>query len=166
MTLYDLTKKYGEGKGENMMWKSLRIVSDAVENGMDEESKSELMRKIYNTIADGHYNEEYALADVAQMFYNDNAGDQHYAPYWTVPQVKEVYESVKGKIPTSYNFWDFYVALQMQKSDLYPLLSRWFPDDTPEQMDKRLVEATLNWLTDDDNPFGDKKVWGYVNANK
>lgn len=166
MNLYELTKKYGEGNGEEMMWKAVKIISDSVEKDMDDKAKHELMRRIYGAMSDCHYNEEYAIEDVEGMFYIDEAGEMHYAPYWTVPQVKEVYESVKATITAGYNFWDFYVALQMQKSDMYPMLKKWFPNATAEQIDKMLVEAAVNWLNDADNPYGYHKVWSYVNAGK
>jgi len=164
MTLYELTKKYGEGRGEGMMWNTVKAVSDAVESSMDEKAKHKLMRYIYGTMSDCHYNEEYAVEDVQKMYYTDGSGDEHRAPYWTIPQVKEVYDSVKESIPEAYNMWDFYVVLQMQKSDMYPMMKKWFPDATPEQIDKMLVESAANWLKDDDNPYGEHKAWGYMNA--
>ena len=29
-TLYEMTKMYGAGKGESMMWDTVRVISDAV----------------------------------------------------------------------------------------------------------------------------------------
>ena len=164
MTLYDLTKKYGEGKGEAMMWSTLRTVSDTVEQSMDKAAKDKMLRCLYEQMSKGHYDQDYAMADVAKMYYTDEKGEKHYAPYWTEPQVREVYELVKKDIPASYNFWDFYVALQMIKSDNCPMLRRWYPNITPEEMEKKIVEMTVNWLNDADNPYGDHKVWGYLSG--
>ena len=166
MTLYELTKKYGEGKGDATMWRAVQSVSDAIEGMMDESAKSKMMRSIYGGMSNYHYNEEYAKDDVEKMYYEDDNGNKHYAPYWTEQQVKEVYDKYKSEIPEEYNYWDFYVALQMQKSDLCPLLRRWFPNATDEQMQQKIVESTVNWLNDDDNPYGTHKVWGYVNFAK
>ena len=164
MTLYELTNKYGKGKGEGTMWSTIRIVSDAVESGMDEKATHNLMRKVYGIMSDGHYNEEYSLEDVSKMYYEDEKGQEHYAPYWTVPQVKAVYESVSKMIPSEYNFWDFYVVLQMQKSDLYPLYHEWFPEATPDALDKRFVDSAVHWLNDKDAPHAGKKIWYYING--
>lgn len=51
----------------------------------------------------------------------------------------------------------------MTKSDNCPMLEKWYPDLTPEQKDEKLVEMALNWLKDDDNPYGSKKIWCYLN---
>lgn len=163
MNLYDFTKKYGEGKGESMMWKTVHVISDAIEKDMDPEAKENLMRRLYEAMTEGHYDEHFAKMDVAKMYYTDDAGQKKYAPYWSDEQVKAVYDSVHTLIPDEYNFWDFYVTLQMIKSDYCPLLRKWFPNATPEEMDKKLVELAINWLNDSDNPFGDEKIWKYLN---
>lgn len=163
MTLYELTKKYGSGKGENMMWMTVEVISDAVETSMDPEAKERLMRDVYSKMSGHHYNEEYALEDVAKMYYKDGNGKEIHAPYWTVQQVKEVYDTVSGKIP-EYTFWDFYVTLQMTKADNCPLVMRWFPNSTPEERDKMLVEMAVNWLADPDYPHQGEKIWRYLNG--
>lgn len=164
MNLYYLTKKYGEGKGEQMMWKALAIVSEAVENNMEPAAKDRMVREIYGEMSGYHYNEEYAKCDVEKMYYVDKGGSKKFAPYWTVEQVDEVYSAVKDQIPSEYNMWDFYVALQMMKSDNCRLLREWFPDAGEEEHEQKLVELTINWLNDVDNPYGTSKVWKYVNG--
>lgn len=166
MNLYDLTKKYGEGKGEATMWSTLKTVSDAVEQSMDSESKDKMMRCVFGQISKGHYDREYALADVEKMYYIDANGNKHNAPYWTESQVHDIYESAKKDIPTQYNEWDFYVTLQMSKSDNCQLVKKWFPTITQEESDKRYVELAVNWLNDNDNPYGDHKIWGYLSGDK
>ena len=162
MTLYEMTKKYGEGKGESAMWATVSAVSEAVDTSMDPEAKRKLMRDVYAAISGHHYNEEFAQEDVAKMFYKGNDGKEHHAPYWTVEQVKDVYPSVSKQIP-DYNFWDFYVTLQMVKADNCPLLMRWFPNATPEERDRMLVEMAVNWLDDPDSPAAGHKIWAYLN---
>ena len=164
MTLYEMTKAYGAGKGESMMWDTVELISEAMEKSMDKEAKHHLMRKIYAKMTDGHYDNDYAIQDTAKMYYKDSDGKRHAAPYWTEDQVRQVYEDIKSQIP-KYNFWDFFVALNMIKSDYCPLLEEWFPESTPEEKTDRLVELTLNWLKDEDNPYGDSKVWGYLNPS-
>ena len=83
MNLYDLIKKYGEGRGEAMMWKAVSVISDAVDSYMPEEEKDALVRRVYGEMSDGHYNEEFAREDIKKMYYTDRDGNKHYAPYWT-----------------------------------------------------------------------------------
>jgi len=163
MTLYDLTKKYSSGKGESVMWTTLEIVSDVVDEYVPEEAKDSLMRRVYGEIAGMHYNEEYAKADVKKMYYKDSQGNKHYGPYWTDDEIASVWDKVKGDV-NGYNRWDMYVTMNMIKSDNCRLLDKWFPDEKKEERDRRLVDLSLNWLKDEDNPFGDGKVWCYING--
>ena len=79
--------------------------------------------------------------------------------------MREVYDNIKSEI-RGYNCWDFFVALNMIKSDNCPLLEKWFPASTKEDRDKKLVEMTVNWLNDEDNPYGSSKIWDYLNPEK
>lgn len=163
MNLYYLVKKYGEGKGESMMWRAVAIASEAIDRSMDEVSKKAMLREIYGEMSGCHYNEEYAKEDVSKMYYEDADGNKKSAPYWTDEQVREVYSSIRERIPQEYNEWDFYVTLQMVKSDNCNMLRGWFPEASREELDGKLVESAVNWLNDEDNPYGHSKIWRYLN---
>ena len=163
MTLYELTKKYSAGKGEDMMWKTLSLVSDSVESSMQPCDRKKLIRKVYCAMSGGHYNEEFAREDIAKMYYKDADGIKHYAPYWPDEALHSLYEAHKSEIP-GYNFWDWAVTMNMIKSDYCQLLSEWFPDDDEETRNERIVRLAINWLDDEDNPFGQSKIWCYLNS--
>lgn len=162
MNLYDLTKKYGEGKGESAMWSTLSIVSDALESSMDESEKKSLVRKVYGVISGKHYNEEFAREDIAKMYYRDENGVKHAGPFWPEETLRSIYESRKREIP-DYNYWDFAVTMSMMLSDYYAILVDWFPDDDQDMRNSRLIQLALNWLHDEDSPYGSSKPWCYLN---
>ena len=159
-----MTKMYGKDKGEPMMWDVIAVVSDAVEASMPEAEKRILERKIYGKLSGGHYNEQYATEDVAKMSYRDpRTGMVRKAPYWTADMVRGIYDSLKGDL-RGYNCWDFYVTLNMIATDNAALLYKWFPNIDEKEQDQKLVEMAVNWLNDDDNPYGGSKIWCYMNA--
>ena len=162
MTMYNMIDTYGKGKGEKVMWESVKIISDAVENHMDEKDKDHLMRKVFHAISGGHYNECFAKEDVTKMYYVDDSGRKHCGPFLTEEKIFSVYDQVKDTIP-GYNKWDWYVVMNMIISDYAHLVKRWFQDNSEEQMEKRFIELALNWLHDEDNPYGSEKAWGYFN---
>ena len=158
-----MTKKYGEGKGESTMWSTLSIVSDAVESMMTEKEKESLIREIYGVMSGKHYNEEFAKEDIAKMYYTDKNGEKHYGPYWPESALRSLYERHKGEIP-GYNCWDWMVTMSMIKSDNCNVLSEWFPDDSEELRNERIVRLAVNWLRDPDSPMGQTKIWSYFNS--
>jgi len=162
MTLYEMTKAYGAGKGESMMWDTVNVISDAVEASMPEDARDRLKREMYEMMVGKHFDEYFAKDAVAKMYYKDSAGDRHMAPYWPEEAVMSIYNQVKSDI-RPYNFWDFFVTLNMIKSDNYDLVERWFPDEEGPAQDKRFVTMAVNWLNDPDYPHKDCKIWCYIN---
>ena len=163
MTLTELIKKYGTSKGEDAMWASVDLVSKALEDHLTESEYNDIKKKMHYIMFGGHFDKEFANKQIAKFYYIDTDGSKHFAPYWTEDEVKSVYNEVRSTI-SDYNFYDFEVALNMIKSDYCPLLKRWFPDEDKDSHVKRLVALTLNWLIDEDNPFGTEKVWLYFNS--
>ena len=161
--IYDIIKTYGKGKGEDTMWRSVKAISDSLSEMLSPEDYSQLERTVYCTMAGGHYNEKYAHEDVRGMYYTDRNGRQVHAPYWTDEQVEQVYSKVEKSIPSAYNMWDFYVTLNMTKADNCNLFMRWWQSASDAERDERFIEMAVNWLCDEDNPFGDEKIWSYLN---
>lgn len=160
-SLYETIKKYSSGKGEDMMWKSVELISRAVDENMPEKERELLIADVYGLMSGNHYNEEYAQRCVAKMYYTDKTGAKHYAPYWTVEQVRRIYDEVKEDIP-NYNEWDFYVTFNMIASDNWVLLHEWWPDITPELFARKVTELAVSWLSDVDWNCSDSKIWDYM----
>ncbi len=162
MDIYNLIQKYSKNKSESIMWESVKMLSECLQHMLSEEDYKCITKKIYYILQGGHFNEEYAKEIVAKMYYiNDNK--KVYAPYWVDNEVMQLYETVKKNIPQEYNKWDFYVTLNMIKSDNYILLKTWYPEATNDELAKKFVDLTVNWLNDSDNPYGTEKIWKYLN---
>ena len=161
MSITDIIAKYGGDKDEKTMLMVTDMVSDFLKDNVSEELYSKVCKDIYSMVAGGHYNEEFAKKQIPKMYYADSEGKKHYAPYWTDAEVEEIYKLNKSNIPDAYNLYDFMVTLNMIKSDYHNILEGWFEGANNE---KRYIELAINWLDDDDNPFGEEKVWKYFNS--
>lgn len=163
MDIYTILKEGLKGEGSDKMWCITRILSDNVEEFVPEKQKDKLMTKVYYSVNGGHFNKEFAEKAISRMYYYDRNKVKHQAPYWTESEVKEIYDGVRSRIP-QYNIYDFEVALNMMKSDNYNKLWEWFPDYTEDEMLGKYVYETVNYLDDEDNPYGTEKVWKYING--
>ncbi len=161
MTTKELIKKYGEGKGEKVMWQSVDIISEALDAKLTPEEMDALERRMYELMQGPHYDEYFAKKQVEQMFYIDKKGEKHQAPYWTDDAVKQVWTRYKSGIDSSYTFWDFYVVLNMIKSDNCNMFHAWWPEADEATLTQKVAEASVNWLMDDDDPLGGGRVWKY-----
>ena len=163
MDVYSILKEGLRGEGSDKMWCITKILSDSIEEFVPEKQKEILKTKVYYSTNGGHYDREFADRAIAKFYYVDTTGVKHQAPYWTEPEVKTIYETVKSKIP-AYNFYDFEVTLNMMKSDNCNKLKRWFPQATDKELLDKLIEEAVNYLSDDDNPYGNEKIWKYLNS--
>lgn len=166
MDLFALIKTYGEGQGKETMWKSVKHISDFVEMAKKEhpDEYSRLKKQVYADMQGGHFNEEFGSMQIDKMYYKDDAGVKHYAPFWTQDKMKEAYQKAKAVIPEPYTEWDFYVTLNMVKSDNQRLLQGWFPEKSEEQLMKCFVDLACNFLDDEDSPNPKTKIWSYFNG--
>lgn len=163
MKLIDIFKKYGTGKDNSVMIKATEALSSYIEEKLTEDEYCTLKKKVYETLEGGHFNKEFADIQIAKLYYKDDSGEIHRGPYWTDDEIYSVYQQYKPKLG-EYNLYDFAVTLNMIKSDNCNKLKKWFPNATKEEMLAKLIEETLNWLDDDDNPFGKEKIWRYFNS--
>lgn len=164
ISLYELIKEYGKGKGESVMWATVKHLSDFIEP-MREAHPTEywqFIKETYAEMAGEHYNEMFGSWQIAQMSYKDKTGEVHSSPHWTTAQYKTVYEKVKSRIKSqAYTCWDFAVTLEMIYSDNICMYKTWWPDATEEDLTVKVIDAAINFLNDDDNP--ECKIWRYFN---
>lgn len=161
-TIYDIIKDSGAEQGVDVMWETTRVISDAIERDMPEEAKKKLYADLYGHLSNGHYNEAYAHEAVEKMYYTGEDGKKHYGPFWEPEKVREWYEPIKAEIP-HYNFWDYFVTVNMIASDNVALIKEWFPGQTAEEREVKYAKMALVWLKDEDWPKHDK-IWHYLNA--
>lgn len=162
MDIYGILKEGLKGEGSDKMWCTTKILSDAVEEYVPEKQKEAIKTKVYYSTNGGHFNRDFADRAISKFYFVDNTGVKQLAPYWGEPETRVLYESVKNKIP-QYNFYDFEVTLNMVKSDNYNKIKKWFPNVTEEEMKTKLLDETINYLEDEDNPYGNEKIWMYLN---
>lgn len=161
MTLQEFIKRHGKNGNEQTMWDSVKAISDFTEDMRyyDEPRYKDLIKELYGIMCGEHYNEEFAEEQIKKMFFVDSRGVRHAAPYWTEEQMSEAYNKVKGLIPHCYTEHDFWVALNMMKSDYGNLVESWFPDNA----DEKIIELTVNYFNDPDAPNCETKIWSYFN---
>ena len=163
MELKNYIKENKNKLTQDKLEKIVCMLAGVIDNHVDDHV-DKMKRKVWCIISDGHYNEEFALEDVRKMYYELNEV-KHYAPYWDLEFVKELYNSSKGEytILNDYNVYDFYVTINMIKSDNYKLYKTRFRNYSESDINRIFLEDTINWLDDADNPYGTSKIWKYLN---
>lgn len=145
MNLYDILVKYGKGKGEDVMWRSTKAISDFLlpMKEVHKEKYWALMREVYGIMSGGHYNEEFADYDVADM--------KPIGEYWSRKQIEDATKSMS--FPAGVTLCDKYVAFNAFANDLKGTL-------TDEEI---LKTAYVFWFADKDWE-GSDKIWRYMSC--
>lgn len=165
MNYFQLIEKYATGKGEKAMWAAVRKMSEFLDEVKEAHPEKywQVVKDTYEELAGPHYNEDFAVWQIAQLFYKDSMGAEHRSPNWTAEQYRRAFEEVKSRVPSGYTMWDFAVTLEKQYTDYHAMMKRWFPSATEEELKAKAVDAAVAFLADDDDKK-DGKIWRYYNG--
>ena len=140
---------------EKTMWESIDSFSELLEELREDHPDMywDFMRKQHGLMYHNHYDEAFAMYDVAQMHYTGKTGDKHSGPHWTVEQIEQATAAMK--FPPGTTKWDKYVAFNAAYSDL----SKGFDDADV------LKAGHLTYFADED--WGsDTKIWEYMSEKR
>lgn len=139
---------------ESTMWSSVESISEMLEDLKKDDPKAfwGFMREQHGILSGEHYDEKFAMHDVANMSWEGRDGEMHHGAYWTFEQVKE---ATKGKqFPKGTTPYDVFVAYNATATDLCTKFS-----------DKELLDAAyLTWFSDVDwsENGSSTKIWEYM----
>lgn len=136
---------------EKTMWESIDSFSEL----LDELKEShpdlywEFMRKQMGIMYHDHYDEAFALYDVAQLSWTDKSGMKHTGAHWTADQVEQATAGMH--FPANTNKWDKYVAFNAAYSDL-----------AKEFDDAQILKAGFLLYFADEDWGSPTKIWEYM----
>ncbi len=118
-----------------------------------------LIRKIHEATEGCHYDKEFGMWEVEQMYHTDVAGKRVQGEHWSIGQVTPIFEQYKAKLPKT-TVYDFYVALNAHFNDKIVEWTKWFAEDA----EKKIIEDAVHTYFFDEDVKGDGKIWRYMNA--
>lgn len=144
---------------EKVMWASIDKVSDLLEQIKEAHPKLywAFMREQHEAMFGKHFNEAYAKWQVEQMHHKGDDGKNYKGEHWSIEATNSVLSKYRSKVPSAYNEWDFYVALNAQYHDYCLWARRQFPDD----YETAIIEMALAFWFMDEDWMGNTKVWDY-----
>ena len=158
--LQDMLKSYkSEGRSnETKMWESILLMDEMFEeiSKTDYEKYCDFLKRQHEIFCGPHFNGEFAKWQVAEMYHTGSDGKKYAGEVWSLEEVQEIASRHKSSIPSSYNIYDVYVAMNASYQDFCKLYKTWFPDNFKE----KIIETAITfWFKDED--YGEGKVWDY-----
>lgn len=163
-TLNDLIEHYKSTAriDANTAWDIICNFKDAFEKhtNINEDELWKIMKCFHEKMMGKHFTEPYAIHQVSEMYHTNNKGTHIHEPLFTVEDAKKVYDKHIKSLGKGYTIWDVYVALNAQYHDNINLYNKWFPNATEDEIEEKIVQATIiNWFEDEDG--SDDKIWEY-----
>lgn len=149
---------------DDAMWASIESVSELMEEIREQHPDiyRRFMREQHEIMCGKHYNQAYAEWEVSQMYHKNADGTVSRGEHWTLEDTNDVLSKHRGKVPSAYNEYDFYVALNAHWHDVWRLASTRLASEE-EAIAYVIDEAICVWFNDDDW-VGEDKVWTYFRA--
>lgn len=136
---------------EKTMWQSIDHISELLEELREAHPEAywSFMRREHGLLYHNHYDEGFAMYDVAQMSYTDKKGDKHTGAHWTLEQIESATAGMK--FPQGTTRWDKYVAFNAAYADL----CRGFDDSD-------ILKAGHLFYFEDEDWGSPTKIWEYM----
>jgi len=161
MDFVELIQKYQEEATPEQMLEITKVIGKFVAKHATEEDLHHLYKDIYGVISEGHFDRHFAEDAINRMYYEDESGAKHHAPFFTDAEVKEVFDLNKDDI-SDYTIHDLAVTMNMLRSDNNRFLEK-YAKNTSEV--KEMVSCmAIEYLQDPDAPHPTCKIWNYING--
>lgn len=160
---YDMVKaNYNKLRNdESVMWGSIELVDALLEDIKEAHPDKywEFMRRTHEMMYGMHFDSAYAEWQVGHMYHIGDDGKEYKGERWSIKEASQVAQKYRGRFPSDYNEFDFYVALNAQWHDTICTAKRHFA--SVEDAENYIIdEAIAVWLNDSDWGSTDK-VWRY-----
>lgn len=146
----------GEGSlSTRKMWESVDRISEFLERMAKVSPKAvkEFLRGQHRVLFGGHYDEPFAMEDVASLSYTDASGEEHVGPHWTADQVESATKELT--FPPEVTAWDRYVAFNAAYADF----CKYFCDE-------QILQIGYAFYFQDEDWDGNEKIWDYMSLNR
>ena len=159
MRYYDLVKKYYKSGGEAAALNSAKSVDELLEmvKEVDMTAYWHFIREQQEAWGGAHFDEDFAKWQVEQMHHKGSDGKMYTGEHWSMEDTNAVFAKYRSKIPSLYNEYDFYVALNATYHDLCVWARQNFGDD----YEQKIIEMAIYFWFLDEDYHGDGKVWEY-----
>ncbi len=161
MDFVELIQKYQEGTTPEQMLEVTKTIGKFVAAHATETELCHLCKDIYGIVSDGHYDRHFADEAIGNMWYEEEDGKRHHAPFFTDEEVAEVFRLNKDDI-SDYTIYDLAVTMNMLRSDNNKFLEKYARSEDEK---KEMVSCmAVEYLQDPDAPYPTQKIWRYING--
>lgn len=110
---------------------------------------------------DEHFDEQLSKEVIKKMWYEDEDGIKHYAPFFKDEEVRAVFDEVMDDI-SDYTIHDLAVTMNLLRSDYHDMLEKYSADE--EELKEMVTNMAVGYLQDPDCLHPHSKIWHNING--
>lgn len=161
MDFVELIQRYQDETTPEQMLEVTKTIGKFVAKHATKDELYHLYRDIYGVISEGHFDHYIAEDAIKKMYYEDEDGTKHFAPFFTEQVIKEVFDLNKDDI-SDYTIHDLAVTMNMLRSDNNRFLEKYAKDSS--EIKEMISFMAVEYLQDPDAPHPTSKIWSYING--
>ena len=161
MDFVDFVEKYQQEMTPEQMLSIAKAIGKYLSYKLSDVEVHHLCAMVYGVLSDEHFDKHFADDAISKMWYEDENGTKHMAPYFTDEEIKKAFKEHQDDI-SDYTIHDLAVTMNLLRSDHHVLLERYSKD--ADELLEMVVVMAVEYLQDPDCLHPTSKIWHNING--
>lgn len=161
MDFVDFVEKYQQEMTPEQMLSIAKAIGKYLSYKLSDVEVHHLCAMVYGVLSDEHFDKHFADDAISKMWYEDENGTKHMAPYFTDEEIKKAFKEHQDDI-SDYTIHDLAVTMNLLRSDHHVLLERYSKD--ADELLEMVVVMAVEYLQDPDCLHHTSKIWHNING--
>ena len=161
MDFVGFVEKYQQEMTPEQMLSIAKAIGKYLSYKLSDVEVHHLCAMVYGVLSDEHFDKHFADDAISKMWYEDENGTKHMAPYFTDEEIKKAFKEHQDDI-SDYTIHDLAVTMNLLRSDHHVLLERYSKD--ADELLEMVVVMAVEYLQDPDCLHPTSKIWHNING--
>ena len=161
MDFVDFVENYQQEMTPEQMLSIAKAIGKYLSYKLSDVEVHHLCAMVYGVLSDEHFDKHFADDAISKMWYEDENGTKHMAPYFTDEEIKKAFKEHQDDI-SDYTIHDLAVTMNLLRSDHHVLLERYSKD--ADELLEMVVVMAVEYLQDPDCLHPTSKIWHNING--
>ena len=161
MDFIEFVDKYQQEMSPEQMLSIAKAMGKYLSYKLSDVEVHHLCAMVYGVLSEEHFDKHFADDAIKKMWYEDEDGNKHMAPFFTEEEIKEAFDKHQDDI-SDYNIHDLAVTMNLLRSDHHLLLERYSKDE--EELKEMVTMMAVEYLQDPDCLHPTSKIWHNING--
>ena len=161
MDFVDFVEKYQQELTPEQMLSIAKAIGKCLSFKLSDDEVHYLCAMVYGVLSEEHFDKHFADDAIIKMWYEDDDGTKHMAPFFSDNEIREAFDKHQDDI-SDYTIHDLAVTMNLMRSDHHVMLERYSKD--ADELKEMVVLMAIEYLQDPDCLHPSSKIWHTING--